>query len=194
MEKILDSDTIQALDNSDLNHPDRDKSSQGVTGFFPAIVNMIAEDGNNFFRYLKELGLSRESNLVVLSSRRHYYYDETEMQSVKTLINLKKLNEIKYLDEFLYTLSHILPADTKFLGCFLDCNSSFHIGVSLLHPLKLLRQKINILDLGIARTLNKKTVSEILESYGFEVADMTEMEGLTYFCAQNVSKPASLRA
>ena len=38
--------------------------------------------------------------------------------------------------------------------------------------------------------MNKNKVSEILESYGFKIINMTEMNGLTYFCSQNVSKPA----
>lgn len=194
MENISDPTTSQNLNGSVVNHPDRDRSAQGVSGFFPAIVNMIAEDGENFFRYLKALGLSRENNLVVLSSRYHYYYDENEMKSVKTLVNLRKLNMIKYLDEFLFTLVQVLPPDTKFLGCFTDCKASETTRASFLHPLKLLRRTINILDSNGERTMNKTSVSEILESYGFKIINMTEMDGLTYFCSQNVKKPAELRA
>ena len=194
MENISDPNTSQNLNGSVINHPDRDTSSQGVSGFFPAIVNMIAEDGENFFRYLKALGLSRENNLVVLSSRYHYYYDENEMKSVKTLVNLRKLNMIKYLDEFLFTLVQVLPPDTKFLGCFSDCKASETTRPSFLHPLKLLRRTINILDSNGERTMNKASVSEILESYGFKIINMTEMDGITYFCSQNVKKQTELRA
>jgi hypothetical protein len=184
----------QVTNRSVMNHPHRDKSTHGISGFFPAIVNMIAEDGESFFHYLKDLGLSRENNLVVLSSRHHYFYDEDELKNVRTLINLRKLNLIKYLDEFLFTLVQILPPDTKFLGCFSDCNTNGNDGGSLLHPIKLLKQKMNRLDFIGEKTMNKNKVSEILESYGFKIINMTEMNGLTYFCSQNVSKPARLRA
>jgi hypothetical protein len=194
MENISDPTTRQNLKGSAMNHPDRDRSAQGVSGFFPAIVNMIAEDGGNFFRYLKALGLTRENNLVVLSSRYHYYYDENEMKSVKTLVNLRKLNMIKYLDEFLFTLVQVLPPNTKFLGCFSDCKASETTKVSILHPIKLLRRTINNLDLHGERIMNKTSVSEILESYGFKIINMTEMDGLTYFCSQKVKKSAELRA
>lgn len=195
MESITDLQTRKSNNTgSEIKHLDREKSAYGISGFFPAIVNLIAEDGNNFFRYLKSLGLTREKNLVVLSSRRHYYYDEDEMKNVKTLINLKKLNLIKYLDEFLFTLVKILPQDTKFLGCFNDCNVSFKNGGSILHPIKLLRQKINIFDLRVERTLNKKIVSETLESHGFKITDMTEIDGIIYFCAQKARKAEVLRA
>jgi len=184
----------QAINVSVMNHPDRDKSTHGISGFFPAIVNMIAEDGESFFHYLKDLGLSRENNLVVLSSRHHYFYDEDELKNVRTLINLKKLNLIKYLDEFLFTLVQILPPDTKFLGCFSECNAPENNGALLFHPIKLLKQKVNRLNLMGKKTMNKNKVSEILESYGFKIINMTEMNGLTYFCSQNVRKPVRLRA
>ena len=45
METISETTTVQTLDESVVFHPDREKSSHGVSGFFPAIVNMIAEIG-----------------------------------------------------------------------------------------------------------------------------------------------------
>jgi hypothetical protein len=194
METISNPGKEQTSNESVINHGHRDKNTHGISGFFPAIVNMIAEDGGSFFNYLKDLGLSRDNNLVVLSSRHHYFYDEDELKNVRTLINLRKLNLIKYLDEFLFTLVQVLPPDTKFLGCFSDSRASGNIDASLFHPIKLLKQKVNRLDFLGEKTMNKNKVSEILESYGFKIINMTEMNGLTYFCSQNVSKPARLRA
>jgi hypothetical protein len=194
MEHISTPNASQIIDAPVTTHPHRDKNAHGISGFFPAIVNMIAEDGGNFFRYLKTLGLSRENNLVVLSSRYHYYYDENEMKSVKTLINLRKLNMIKYLDEFLTTLVQILPPDTKFLGCFYDSKVPRINGFSIIHPLKLLRQKINIPDLNGERLMDKARVTEILESHGFKILNMTEINGTTYFCTRKLRKAVELRA
>jgi hypothetical protein len=194
METTLNTETYQIYNGSEVRHADNAKSTHGISGFFPAIVTMIAEDGDNFFRYLKDLGLSRENDLVVLSSRHHYFYDENELKHVKTLINLRKLNMIKYLDEFLYTLVQLLPPDTKFLGCFSDCTDNGKSEVSVLSPIKRLRNKISNLYPGSERTMNKAKVSEILESFGFKIIDMTEMNGLTYFCSQNVRKPVEQRA
>jgi len=194
METILNTETYQIYNGSQVRHPDSDKSTHGISGFFPAIVTMIAEDGDNFFRYLKDLGLSRENNLVVLSSRHHYFYDENELKHVKTLINLRKLNLIKYLNEFLFTLVQVLPSDTKFLGCFSDCDQSGKGESSFFNPIKHLGHKISNLYSGNERILNKNKVTELLESYGFKITDMTEMNGLTYFCSQYVPKPVELRA
>ncbi|HOW10580.1 MAG TPA: hypothetical protein PLX08_12345 [Bacteroidales bacterium] len=194
MHNSIEANGTQVRDHTTAVHPDREKSSHGISGFFPAIVNMIAEDGTNFFRYIKHLGLSRENNLVVLSSRHHYFYDENEMKRVKTLVNLRKLNLIKYLDEFLYSLVQILPADTKFIGCFSDNGSSAGYKPAFLHPIKSLKMKINLHELMGSRSLNRKKVTEILESFGFRIVDMTEIDGITYFCAQNLRSRTVLRA
>jgi len=184
----------QAINESVLNHPHRDKTTHGISGFFPAIVNMIAEDGGSFFNYLKKLGLSRENNLVVLSSRYHYFYDEDELKNVSTLINLRKLNLIKYLEEFLFTLVQVLPPDTTFIGCFSDCSPSGNNRASMLNPIRLLKQKVSSLDFIGEKSMSRDKVAAILESYGFKITNMTEINGLTYFCSRNVRKPARMRA
>jgi len=184
----------QTNDRITINHPDREKTAQGISGFFPAIVNMIAEDGENFFSYLKTLGLSRENNLVVLSSKHHYYYDEEELKSVKILVNLRRLNMIKYLDEFLFTLVQVLPPDTNFLGCFSDSGASGKNGSGSFISLQPFRRFFSALDHGTDRAMNRNQVSEILEAHGFSITNMTEMNGLVYFCSHKVGKTAVLRA
>jgi hypothetical protein len=196
MESILSTPApaYPIINSSEVKHANNDKTTHGISGFFPAIVTMIAEDGDNFFRYLKDLGLSRENNIVVLSSRHHYFYDENELKNVSTLINLRKLNRIKYLEEFLYTLVQVLPPDTKFLGCFSDFEVSEKSETAFVRPIKRLKLKISSLYSGNEKMLNRNKVSEILESFGFKIIDMTDMNGLTYFCAQNLRKPVELRA
>jgi hypothetical protein len=195
MEQLYETEVDRKISGSiNVNHPDREKSAHGISGFFPAIVNMIAEDGENFFRYLKSLGLSRENNLVVLSSRHHYFYDEDELKNVRTLVNLRKLNMIKYLDEFLFTLVQVLPPDTNFLGCFTDSGSFGENGAGTLIPLRQLRRLFNAFDPAVERSMDRKQVSGKLEEHGFKITDMSEMDGLVYFCAHKVPKSAVLRA
>ena len=54
----------------------------------PVMNDLIAEGGENFFNYLEWHGLTDEDNMLVLSSRHHYYYDPNELQEVTTLINV----------------------------------------------------------------------------------------------------------
>jgi hypothetical protein len=169
-------------------------SSYGSTSFNSTIINMVAEAGENFLHYLKRMGLSKESDLIVLSSKHHYYYDENELKSVRTLINLKKLNLIKHLDAFLFTLIHVLPQNANFIGCFSDSKTVKANSFSYYRPSRLFNRFINLLDSSTDNSMNKDEVTEILERNGFKVVDMTEINGLTYFCSQNTPTAAELRA
>ncbi|MGB8491744.1 MAG: hypothetical protein WCE64_11870 [Bacteroidales bacterium] len=180
--------------NPEVLHTDRNKSTHGVAGFFPAIMSMIAEDGENFFYYLKRLGLSRENNLVVLSSRHHYFYDENELRHVSTLVNLRKLNMVKYLDEFLFNLVQVLPHNSNLLGCFADNSPSGKGEIFFDTPIRFLKGVFKILDSRMYRYLDRKKVKEILEANGFQLVDMTEMNGITYFCSRKVRKQVRLSA
>jgi hypothetical protein len=56
------------------------------------------------------------------------------------------------------------------------------------------RRFLNVLESGTDRSMNRKQVSQILEAHGFKIINMTEMNGLVYFCSQNIGKSAILRA
>ena len=147
----------------------------------PVIDNLIAEGGETFFHYLKWLGLADEPNMLVLSSRRHYYYDHNDLKGVTTLINLKKLNLIKHLDSYLHIVFHVLSPKTIFIGCFSDKRTQKRIELTSRNY----KRRINFLDSRIDIEFDKIDVSRLLESHGFKVIDMTEINGLTYFITQN---------
>lgn len=168
------------------------KTSNSITGFSPVITNKVAEAGENFFRYIKNIGLSKEPDLLVLSAKHHYYYDEDELKSVRTVINLKRLNLIKHLDEFLFTFVRILPKNVNFIGCFSDSKAMNGKTFRFYQPSRLSDKLINFLDSKTDHTMDKNKVSEILIRNGFEIVDMTEMNGLTYFYSQKVSQQVEL--
>jgi hypothetical protein len=118
---------------------------------------------------------------LVLSSKSHYYYDSEELKEVTTLINLKKLNLIKHLDEFLHTICYGLSPKTNFIGCFSDIKSQK--GISLTS--RMYKRFINFLDSRIDIEIDSKDISKLLESHGFKIMDMTEINGMTYFRTQN---------
>ncbi|MGC1390298.1 MAG: hypothetical protein WA816_04625 [Bacteroidales bacterium] len=143
--------------------------------------NLVGEVDENFINYLNWHGLANEDNLLVLSSKLHYYYDYEELREVKTLINLKKINLIKHLDDFLHILCYGLSPKANFIGCFSDIKTQK--GVSLIS--RLYKKFINFLDSKIEVDIDSKDFSKLLESYGFKIIDMTEINGLTYFRSQN---------
>jgi hypothetical protein len=183
-------------DISILNRPDvlterrimatftRTNFSPEKTTVNPTIDNLIAEGGEYFIQYLRFLGLENEPNILALSSNHHYYYDFNELKGVKTLVNLKKLNMMKHLDSFLHTIYRGLSPKTNFIGCFSDRNQKNGTRLSA----RVFKGFINFLDSRIDNKLNKNEVTEIMETHGFKIINMKEIDGITFFYAQNTSR------
>ena len=119
--------------------------------------------------------------MLVLSSKLHYYYDTEDMKGVTTLINMKKLNLIKHLDDFVSNIYDLLSPKANFIGCFADRKNLK--GVSLTS--RIYKRFINFLDSRIDSEIDRKDISKMLETHGFKIIDMTEINGLTYFRTQN---------
>jgi hypothetical protein len=173
--------TGKIKENSIMNNLGRTKLNEEITLENPVMCDLLAEGGENFFNYLEWNGLANEDNMLVLSSRHHYYYDPNELQSITTLINVKKLNLIRHLDSFLQSIVHVLSPESNFIGCFSDWKTQKGIGITS----RMYKVFINFLDAKIDAEFDKNDVSKLLESHGFKVMDMTEINGLTYFRAQN---------
>jgi hypothetical protein len=194
--KAIKNQTISTVNNkknraADLVDPN------GISGM------LLSEGNSNFSSYLEWLGLSSDPKLVVLSSVHHYYYDAEEMKNIKTVVNLKELNYIKDINNFLHSMFLILPPKSYLLGCFVDSkkqnffsfrerkplgdsysqSEEFQNGIASRVPI--LNTLFTFLDAKTNKYLSTNNVSLLLENNGFKVADMTELNGLTYFCSQS---------
>lgn len=168
--------------------------SHGSYGLARILINITAEKCENFFSYLSKLGLSDKQNLIILSSQDSFNCDCKKLEEAKTLINRRKLNLIKHLDMFLFSLVRILPGNTSFIGCFSE-NTDSQVNRTSAHNLKwLLNRVFSRLDTSSKNTLNKNKVAEMLEKSGLTIVDMTEMNGLTYFCSRKVCNEIELSA
>lgn len=147
----------------------------------PSPLGIVEKGDVNFYRYIKKLGIPDDPDLIILSSRNHYYYGESELQNVRTIINLKRLNLIKHLDKFLSSLIHILPPDTNFLGCFSDSKSADRNGSKVKKLSRFVVRINNFLDSKTDRNMDMKEVSELLIEHGFKICDMSRIDGVTYF-------------
>lgn len=154
----------------------------------PVFDNLLAEGGENFFHYINWLGLGKDPNLMVLSSIHHYYYDFNDLKGVKTLINLKPLNQIKHPDNFLNSVFRVLPSKANLLGCFKDNKIHGGIAVPFYQSFRFLNGLINILDSRTNKFMSRKDVIKILESHDFRIIDLTEIGNVTYFCAESQKK------
>jgi hypothetical protein len=159
---------------------------------------------DDFSVYLRKLFLARDHDMIVLSSSNHYYYEAEDLKNVKTLVNVKQLNHINQVREFLDNIFSILPSKSYLIGCFSDNKNQIRFLSDSHKPERklagqfdpaengiasrnaFLNMVYNILDIKTNRYLTKKTVTRELEISGWKVVDMTEIKGLTFFCAQKI--------
>ena len=193
------------INNQMISTPNKLDSAPADLVKINHIAEILTSEGNESFKhYIEWLGLSGDPKLVVLSSIHHYYYDAEEMKSVKTVVNLKELNQIKEIGSFLNSISQILPPKCYFIGCFVDNKKqngfvlrksssdyqlkkkSEEINNGIVSKIPFLNMLFSILDLRTNKYLSGKIVTILLKNNGFKLMDMTELEGLTYFCAQSL--------
>lgn len=168
------------------------ESKYGKADLNQVSSGLTAEDGRNFFHYLKSFKLTKDPDLLILPPNNHYYFDENELRNVRTLINLKNLNLIKELDNFLYTLIRLLPPEANFLGYFSYSKMSLSSGDSLFSGLS--AKLTNFLDFRTDHNMDEKELTDRLYKYGFRTIDMTEMNGLIFFYSKNYSQASRLTA
>ena len=192
------------------NQQDKELHPQKSPVVKKSVVNKVyaelAEEGHeDFYSYLEWLGLTKKPDLLILKSSRHYYFEVEDLKNVKTVINLTQLNSIKRIKDFLQAVYFVLPYKCYFIGCFTNNINQNGILASKksLHHIdahdyiaesddgpwnSFLNMVYGIIDSKTNRYLTKKTVQFMLEDAGFKIIDITEFNGLTYFCSQKTSR------
>jgi hypothetical protein len=197
--QILESDNGK---NQMISTSGRVDSATADTIRINRVSELLTSEGNESLRhYIEWLGLSHDPKLLVLSSIHHYYYDADEMTSVRTVVNLKELNQIKEINQFLNSMFLILPPKCYLIGSFVDNKKQSGFSLRKRSPgsdviseeekngivsrIPFLNTIFSILDAKAHKYLSGKIVTQLLTNNGFNVLDMTELVGLTYFCAQS---------
>ncbi len=194
--------------NEKFMPPDKtaDRSSISRTDILKPVTEILAVEGRkDFIDYIGWLGLHNSPDYIVLSSAHHYYYDEEEMKKVAIVVNLIRLNELKEIKTFLHSIYSSLPPKSNFVGCFSDSKkqNSFSVNKAvsesesrkisnaiengILSRIPMINRIYSIFDSRINKSLTKQNVTVLLEDHGFKIQDMTEIGGLTYFCARKIS-------
>lgn len=186
MEKTLNTYPIEMTKGLLVNHETGEKKVvMNENDSNPLFETLSSEGGENFFHYVNWLGLAKDPNLMILSSIHHYYYDFNDLKGVKTIINLKQLNQINHIDAFLKNIFRVLPPKANFIGCFNDNKIHSGIAVPFYQSFKFLNSVITLIDSKTDRFMSRKDVIKLLESHEFRIVDMTEINKITYFCAEN---------
>ena len=81
---------------------------------------LVAEGCESFYNYFESLDLIDDPNIIILPSTGHYFYDAEDMKEVKTVINMKQLNQTKQIKDFMHNIYHVLSHQCYFIGIFID--------------------------------------------------------------------------
>lgn len=192
-----------------VNQIIRTSEKKGV--LFPGLTEkksraeIIASEGSeDFLNYVEWLGFASDPNLVVLSSTHHYYYDAEEMKNVRAVVTLIELNQVRDVRDFFSSISGMLETRSHLIGSFIDSQKINRYSLkdtsvkgnavrddeevrnSISSRIPLLNTLYRFLDSKINKHLSGKEVDTLLRESGFRVEDMTELNGITYFCAQKL--------
>jgi hypothetical protein len=197
-----------ATKTNKVNDNQRDKNSSLQNGplirkpsVSPVYKELADEGHEDVYNYLDWLGLAKSHHLLILTSSHHYYFEVEDLKSIKTVVNLNKLNNIKSIKDFLQGIYNVLPHKCYFIGSFTDSKKQ-----SIFSPYKKSPGRIDgedfksetdngpwnsflnllygVIDMKTNRYLTEKGVKQYLEETGLKILDMTEFNGLTYFCTQ----------
>ena len=179
---------------TDKANPGRGKILNDIVGEETFSEILSSEGCDNFVNYIGWLGFINDPNMIILSSKHHFYYDPEELRNVNTIINLKELNQIKQIRNFLDTVSQSMQRNSNFIGYFIDnkqyINAKSNVNSSVLKAKDLLSENqflsvaFNLIFSRINKYMSKKYVRLLLEENRFKVLDMTDFNGFTYFHAQ----------
>ena len=184
-------------------HVPPDKSHERVMAD-EAVDKLITEGGESFYNYVDSRGLSKDSSLIVLSSRHHYYYDFEEMNNANTVINLKELNRIKEIKSLLHSHLHFLPEKCNFVGCFVNnrkierytlrksvtpkekIRDSDDVELGIVSRFPFLNMLYSYMDSKTNNYLSEESVALMLGAHGFKIMNMEEVNGLTFFHSRKI--------
>jgi hypothetical protein len=173
--------------------------------FFEDLTQKARED---FLSFFNQQGLDSEAGLLVIPASHHFYYDADDLKEIKTVINLKQLNHVRDIKEFLRNIASLMPYKSNFVGCFVDnraqnsfsdkssnlpswytgTDEAFENGIASRIPF--INRMYSFFDARTNRYLSRQSVINLLEEHGFQIIRMTELHGLTYFYTQKI-KPAA---
>ncbi len=153
-----------------------------------AIETLLTRGSEDLYNYVQWTGLGKGKDMMVLMPVNHYYYDIADLEGVRILVCQKNLNFIKHLDSFLNTIFKALPANAYFLGYF-SCNN--HSRDRAVNGASGKFENIFMNRFSDAHNeilATRKGVSAMLEGHGFKVIDLTDLNGITYFCSRIIKR------
>jgi len=196
--------------SSDLTVSPQKEKENGLVTPEQYLKNQVFEDlineaGEELFNFLDSRGITVNTNIILLSSFRHYLYESEELKHVKTIVNLRPINNIRFVRYCLNALNRILPIGGTFIGCYIDsginknrkANSrsivknndlllldSFENKGTIIKPFYNWFYKI--INSNYLKFLSRNKVVTILEKGGFLITETVLINGITYFISKKI--------
>ncbi|MEX2370670.1 MAG: sugar transferase [Bacteroidales bacterium] len=170
---------------------------------------IVEECGEQVADYLAESARLESPNTLMLSTTTRFNILKQPDNCYDTIINLKRVNDIQFLNKFFEAVNHKLPDYGLFFGCGETKNQRKHRILNKFPPvlnwiaymadftLKRIFPKFKptkwlyfLLTRGNNRVLTKAEILGRLYSCGFEVLDDGFANGLFVFTARRIKEPA----
>jgi hypothetical protein len=202
---VNNSDIVNDKTVNDAYPRNKSLGKSNVNRLFDELSDAARED---LIEYLDRMGLINEPDMLVIPSTRHYFYDAEDMKGIKTVVNLRQLNHVREVRDFLRTIVDLLPVRSNFVGCFVDNKAqngfsdkysnlpreisekaeAYENGIESRIPF--INRMYSFIDSRTDRYLTKRTVTNLLKEVGLELVEMTDLNGLTYFHTRK-NRPAA---
>lgn len=212
MDTEASGNNINSPDDLSFSMNSRKMTSQGEPGLNSLFAELNSTVRQDLISYLEEVGLVSDPAILVIPSSRHFFYDAEDLKGMKTVVNLKQLNYVREIRDFLHKVSELLPQDSSFVGCFIDNKSqngfsdkysnlpkelsekaeAYENGIESRIPF--INRMYSFIDLKTNRYLTRRTVTNLLEECNLQLVGMTDLNGLTYFHASRRSVQIGLTA
>jgi lipopolysaccharide/colanic/teichoic acid biosynthesis glycosyltransferase len=183
-------------------HPFAEDAKQTI------IEHIIHSKGEKVLIFLKDFtNLFLSSTLVVNTTDKFNIY-KASANRYTTIINLKRINDIREINSFFASINDRLPYNGIFVGSFesksqrkkriLSAHPTLinYVSYTLDYLLRRVMPKLNLtreayfwITNGRARTLSKAEVYGRAYYSGFEIIKDRKIEGLTYFIARKIKDP-----
>jgi lipopolysaccharide/colanic/teichoic acid biosynthesis glycosyltransferase len=166
------------------------------------------ESGPRVYEYFKEYLNIEDPSVIITATSTAFNISNISGENVRAIINLKKINEVRFVNKFFETANSRLPYSGMFIGCVETNKQRYHRIASKFPPV--LRNLVIIIDLIINRILPRinfiktlytnltsgaiKTVSKAeilgrLVCCGFDIIEYKEINNLTYFVVMKTNEP-----
>ncbi|MBA7587260.1 hypothetical protein ES708_29282 [subsurface metagenome] len=173
--------------------------------------NIISECGKNALDFFVKNTNGNTKNTLLLSTTSLFNIKSQPENRYQSIFNLKRINDIRYINQFFETANSKLPLNGTFIGCvetkdmrkkrlfekyLLPFNFIYYYLLD--YPIKRVFPKFGLtkgfyffLTHGSNRVLTRAESLGRLISSGFEITDEEYIGSLCYFAAKKVQEPSN---